>query len=309
MQAVTVSQYGGPDVLEVSEVPDPQPGPGQVRVRVTAAAVNPVDTFHRAGYLREVFPQLTLPTTLGWDVAGVVDAVGPQVTAWRPGDRVLGMSYHFATGAGTQAGLVVLDEFALAALPGGLDDAVASSLPLAGLTAVQSLDLLDLGGGQRVLVTGALGSVGGFAVQLAARRGRVVVASVSPADADGARALGAAEVVHRDGDVAAQVRARFPGGVDGVLDAAASGTAIGAVRDGGAYVAVTDPSLPSAERGVGVRKVDVRADGRQLADLAGLLASGRLDPREVTALPLTEVAEAHRRMEKGGIRGKLVLVP
>lgn len=309
MRAVMFSEYGGPEVLEVGERPDPQPGLGQVRVRVAAAAVNPADTAYRAGYLQQMTPHLGLPGAVGWDVAGVVDALGPVVTAWQPGDRVLGLVHHLGTGVGTNAEFVVLDELDLAAIPDGIGDTAAASLPLAGLTAVQALALLDLPPGRRLLVTGGVGSVGGMTIQLAAQRGLEVVASVSSGDAEHARALGAAEVVDRHGDVAAQVRGVFTGGVDGALDAAASGEPIAAVRDGGRFVAVTAPALPGPQRGVRVRLVRVQPDGRQLGELAALLAEGRLDPREITTLPFTAAAEAHHLVEKGGIRGKVVLVP
>jgi len=221
---------------------------------------------------------------------------------------VLGMVHHLSNPAGTHADAVLIDELHLAAVPGGLPDEVAAALPLAGLTAAQALDLLDLPAGATLLVTGALGSVGGFAVQLAAQRGLRVVAPVAPAESDAARALGAAVVAGRDGDLAAAVRAVVPGGVAGALDAASTG-AVGAVRDGGRFVAVVAPALPAPERGVAVRLVRVQPDGRRLAELAGLLSGGALLTRVVRALPLAEAAAAHRLVEAGGIRGKVVLVP
>jgi NADPH:quinone reductase len=308
MRAVVVRSFGGPEVLEVAEVPAPQAGPGQVRIRVEAAPVNPVDYATRAGILTEAGLMTGEGQIgLGWDVAGVIDQVngGP----FKVGDRVIGLSDRLDLPTKTQAEFVVLDNDAVAPAPG--DDLVAAStLPLNGLTALQALDLLNLKTGQTLLVTGAAGAVGGFAVELAVARGLRVVATASDGDEELAGSLGAEFFVPRSAPLAESVRQAVPGGVDGVLDAAILGIrALDAVRNGGKFIAVVSGVAPPPLRGTDVRNVWVRADGRQLEELSRLVAQGKLTPRVADTLSLAEVAEAHKRLEKGGLKGRLVLRP
>ncbi len=311
MRAVVVDEFGGPEVLRVADLPAGEPGPGEVAVRVTAAAVNPVDLMTRSGMLAAMLPAGgRAPWVLGWDLAGTVEAVGPGVHDIPPGAAVVAMSDWFDAGVGVQAEQVVLPARLLAPAPAGVAPEAAATLPLNAMTAVQALDLLDLPAGSTLLVTGAAGGVGGYAVELAAARGLHVLAQVGTADADLVLGLGAAGVVDRGGDPVAAARAAAPGGVDGLLDAAVAGPhLIGAVRDGGAFVAVIDPALPAPERGVRTAKVSVRGDGVQLGELVRLVEQGRLSLRVAGVLPFAEAAEAHRQLEKGGVRGRLVLVP
>lgn len=311
MRAVIVRSYGGPEALELAEVPVPEPGPGQVRVRVRAAAVNPVDVATRAGLLVEGGIMAARDVTgIGWDVAGVVDATGPGVTAFAAGDEVIGLSDRLDVALGTHADQVVLDADALAPAPRGLSAEAAATLPLNALTADQALDLLGLRRGQTLLVTGAAGAVGGFATELAAARGIRVVAVAGAADQDLVRRFGAAEFLPRTPDLSAAVRAAVPGGVDGALDAAVVGpAALEAVRAGGSFVAVVGGGAPPPLRGTRVANVWIRADGARLAELAALAAAGRLTPRVAKTLPLTEAAAAHELLARGGLRGRPVLVP
>ena len=240
MRAVVVRSYGGPEVLEVTEVPVPAPGPGQVRIRVQAAAVNPVDAFVRSGMAIQVG---LLPARdsvgVGWDVAGVVDEVGPRA-GFAEGDRVIGLADRLDVPTAGYADYLVLDADAVAAAPSGVAPEAAATLPLNALTAAQALDLLDLRPGQGLLVTGAAGAVGGYAAQLAAAAGLRVVATASAADEALVRGFGAELFVPRaaepgaagpraagpreaaPGTLAARVRALVPGGVHGVLDARCS---------------------------------------------------------------------------------------
>ncbi|MGW7444636.1 NADP-dependent oxidoreductase [Kitasatospora sp. NPDC054795] len=312
MRAVVVREFGGPEVLELVEVAPPRPGRGQVRVRVAAAGVNPVDAVTRSGALAGA--GLMAPravTGIGWDVAGTVDAVGPGVTRFAPGQRVVGLRDLLDADLGTYADQVVLDADALAPAPAGVTLAQAATLPLNGLTALQALDLLDLPAGSTVLVTGAAGAVGGFAVELAVLRGLRVVALAGEGDERLVRALGAEWFVPRTApDVAAAVRESVPGGVDGAIDAALLGVrALGAVRGRGAFVAVAAGSAPAALRGIRVANVWIAADGAALARLCVLAADGRLTLRVADTLPLTRAAHAHRRLEEGHLRGRLVLAP
>lgn len=307
MKALQIPAYGGPDVLTVAEVPTPQPGPGEVRVRVDAAAVQIADAALRAGHLAEVMPDPTLPTVPGWEFAGTVDAIGDNVPVWQPGRPVIGMTRHFDSNVGAQADYLVVPAGNLAAAPATVTAVEASTLPIA-LTAVQALDLLRVTAGTTLVVTGAAGTVGGYATQLAALRGATVIASVGSADTSAVIALGAAHVIDRGGDLAAQTRQLLPGGADALLNTANVPGAIAAVRDGGRLVAVLLPP-PDAERGIDVQVVFVQPDGRQLAGLARLVDNGQLRLRVAGTYPLEQAAAAHQRIDKGGLRGRLVLTP
>jgi NADPH2:quinone reductase len=312
MRAVIVRTFGGPEALELLEVPDPQPGPGQVRIRVQAAAVNPVDAATRAGDLvRAGLMADRSPVGIGWDAAGVVDATGPDVTAFAPGDAVIGLRDRLDVPLGAYAEYLVLDQTAVAPAPAGLAPEQAATLPLGALTALQALDILDQPPGASLLVTGAAGSVGGYAVQLAALRGLRVAAVAGADDEDLVRDLGATWFVPRTGpDLPAQVRTHVPGGVDAALDAAVVGArALEAVRNRGAFTAVVAGGAPVPLRGTRVSNQWISADGDQLAWLSGLAAQGRLTPRVADVLPLKDAAHAHERLQAGGLRGRLVLTP
>jgi NADPH:quinone reductase len=192
------------------------------------------------------------------------------------------------------------------ALAPGTDPVAAATLPLNALTALQGLDLLGLAPGQTLLVTGAAGAVG----ELAVARGLRVVATAGDGDEELVRGFGAAVFVSRSAPLAEAVRQAVPSGVDGALDAAVVGLpALDAVRNRGAFVSVFSGAAPVPLRGIRVANVYVSADGAALGELSGLVGRGKLTLRVADTLPLTEVAEAHRRLEKGGLRGRLVLVP
>jgi NADPH:quinone reductase-like Zn-dependent oxidoreductase len=311
MQAIIALRPGGPEVLDIVELPDPEPDPGQVRIRVQAAAVNPVDTATRAGYLTEAgLVARNGPLAIGWDVAGVVDAVGSGVDRFAAGDAVIGLRDMLSAPVGAQAELLVLDAAAVAHAPRHATPAEASTLPLNGLTAIQALDLVDLRPGQTLLVTGAAGGLGGFLVELGALRGLRVVAVAGRDDEELVRRLGATTFVPRTDALGTAVRAAVPGGVDAAVDAAVVGVAaLDAVRGGGSYISVVAGAAPPPLRGTRVQNVWIRADGEQLADLVALVDAGRLTLRVADTLPLSDVARAHERMAAGGIRGRLVLVP
>ncbi|MEV8624206.1 NADP-dependent oxidoreductase [Streptomyces sp. NBC_01268] len=312
MRALVIDSFGGPEVLRIAEVPVPTTGPGRVRIRVEAATVHPVDLATRSGVLAEAGLMAGRGRTgLGWDVAGVVDRTGPGVTGLAPGDRVIGLNDRLDVPLGTQAEYVVLDAHALAPAPAELDPASAATLPLAGLTALQALDALDLPAGETVLVTGAAGAVGGYAVQLAAARGLRIVATARTGDEALVRGLGAALFVPADAPrLGEAVRELVPGGVAAALDGAVLGAAaLDAVRTGGAFAALVAGGAPYPLRGIRVVPVWVRADPAGLARLAALADRGALTPRLAGTLPLAQAARAHRRLAEGGLRGRLVLVP
>ncbi|MDJ0346877.1 NADP-dependent oxidoreductase [Streptomyces sp. H10-C2] len=305
---------GGGGTLEVADVPVPEVGAGRLRIAVEAAAVNPVDLFVLAGApvaggLVNARPSFGL----GWDIAGTVDTVGPGVTAFAPGDQVIGLQDRLDVRTGAQADYVVLDATAVAPAPTGIPVEAAATLPLNALTADQALDVLGalgLTAGSTLLVTGAAGALGGYAVELAAHRGLRVVAVAGAADEAEVRAMGAAFFVERGEELADRVRALVPGGADGALDAAMlRADALDAVRGDGAFASVNAGAAPVPLRGIHVRDVWVRADGARLAELAKLAEDGVLTPRVAGVLPLEQAAEAHARMSEGGVRGRWVLVP
>jgi NADPH:quinone reductase-like Zn-dependent oxidoreductase len=231
------------------------------------------------------------------------------VTTWRPGDAVVGLSEWLRTRVGTHAEFVVLDADALVPAPAGLPAAEASTLPVNALTAAQALDLAGLAAGQTLAVTGAAGAIGGLAVELARLRGIEVVALASPADRDFLTGRGA-RFVPRGDRPAAAVRAVAPDGVDGLLDTASLGApALGAVRDGGVFVGVIPPAIPAAERDIRVTGVAHHYDAAMLGDLLDHAAAGRITARVAATFPLTEAVEAHTLAGKGGVRGRVVLLP
>ncbi|MEU3844620.1 NADP-dependent oxidoreductase [Streptomyces sp. NPDC028635] len=294
MRAAVVRTFGGPEAVEVVETALPEPGARQVRIKVAASALNPVDAGVRAGAFGGAGRQIGL----GWDVAGTVDATG-VATAWNAGDAVVALDYGMAEPLGAHAEYVVVDTDAVAKAPATADAVHAATLPLNGLTAVQALDGLRLTPGDTLLVTGAAGAVGGYAVQLAAHRGVTVTGLARESDAELVRSLGAAH--------ATTARA---GAFDAVLDAAVLGeTALAWVRDGGAYTGVIPQAQPASVRGVRTAAVEVSADGARLAELVRLVDEGVLTLRVAETFALDDAAKAHARLAQGGVRGRLVLVP
>ena len=312
MRAVVVRNYGGPEALEIVNVPVPQPRRGQVRIRVEATAVNPVDIATREGLMNAARPGVISEREqvgIGWDVAGTVDAAGPDVTGFAPGDRVIGLRDRLDQPLGTHAEQVVLDAADVAPAPQGSDSIATSTIPLNGLTALQGLEALALTAGQTILVTGAAGGLGGFGVELAAMRGLRVIAAAGDGDEKLARSLGAAEFVPRSADLATAVRDLAPGGVDAAFDAAVLGyPALDAVRAGGALAAFLGAG-PDTLRGIRVLPVHIHADGAALAGLSRLAAAGKLTLRVAETYPLADAAKAHERLQAGGLRGRLVLIP
>ncbi|MFF1724962.1 NADP-dependent oxidoreductase [Streptomyces sviceus] len=295
MRAAVVRIFGGPEAVEVVESELPEPGARQVRIKVAGAALNPVDLGVRTGFFGGAGKQIGF----GWDVAGTVDAVGVG-TVWSVGDEVVALHGGVAKSLGTHAEYVVVDTDAVAKAPVTVDAVHAATLPLNALTAAQALDLLELTEGQSLLVTGAAGAVGGFAVQLAARQGVSVTGLAREGDEEFVRSLGAREFT----------TTAAAGTFDAVLDAAVLGEAVlERVRDGGAYVGVLPGAHPGSVRGVRTASVAVEADGARLAELAGLVDEGALTLRVAETYALDAVAKAHARLEEGGVRGRLVLVP
>jgi NADPH:quinone reductase len=281
--------------------------------------VNPVDIATREGLMNVARPGVIRERSqvgIGWDVAGVIDATGPDVTGFAAGERVIGLRDRLDLPLGTYAEQVVLDAADVARVAGtgtvavaGSDSAALSTIPLNGLTALQALDILAPLAGQTVLVTGAAGGLGAFAVELAAMRGLRVIAAAGDDDEKLVRGLGAGEFIPRSAELAAAVRDLVPGGADAVFDAAVLGyPALDAVRARGAFAAFVGAG-PVPVRGIRVVPVNIHADGAALAGLAGLAAAGKLTLRVADTYPLADAARAHERLQAGGVRGRLVLVP
>jgi NADPH:quinone reductase len=311
MRAVGFTEFGDPSVLRIVSLPIPSPGPGQVRVKVVAATVNPTDIgFRRGG--RQLPEGVKPPYVAGMDLAGVIDEVGPDVSReWRRDDRVMAAVSPWVPGGGAQAEYVIVAEDQLARVPDGVSLEAAATLPMNGMTVRTALDMLGLRPGQTLAVTGAAGAVGGYAIQLGIHEGLEMVADAAPADEELIRSLGAQHVVPRGSGFAAAVREIYPDGVDALLDAALLGpAALPAVRDGGQLIAVR-PFQGETERDIAISLVLVGNhlhEAARLAELADLAVKGTLTLRIAELIPAEHAAEAHRRLEAGGVRGRLVLI-
>ncbi len=310
MRAVGLRVHGGPEVLEIVDLPEVHAGPGQVRLRVHAAAVNPTDLMARNGSRAAQQQADPPPYVPGMDAAGIVDEVGPGVTTGvKVGDTVMAMVVPNAS-HGAYREQIVLNARSVAPIPAGATLVEAATLPMNGLTARLSLDLLELAPGQSLAVTGAAGAYGGYMIQLAKADGLTVIADASDADRDLVKQLGADIVVPRGDDVAARIREHFPDGVDGLADGAVlNALAVPAVRDGGAFTAVRGYK-GAPERGIRFTTTFVRSyDGEfeKLDRLREQAEAGILTLRVAQTYPAAQAAEAHRRLEAGGTRGRLVL--
>ncbi|MFI5908607.1 NADP-dependent oxidoreductase [Dactylosporangium sp. NPDC051541] len=307
MLGVVAAALGGPEVLQVTELPDPVAGSGQVVVRVRAVCVHPADVASTTGEI----PLGPVPTPFlpGWDIAGEVTAVGPDTTEFQVGDRVAGMvPWYLTRGApGGYAEYIAADTGWLVPLPDGLDYAAAATVPLNAQTAHQGLALIAQGlfpPGTSILITGASGGVGGFATQLAVQSGYRVLAQAGDGDEQWVHGLGADVVIPRSTDLATV------GPVPAVFDAVPVGRpAAAAVENRGVVVATRPTPTIVPSRGVRQDLQLIRLDRALLADLVAQVAAGRLLTRVAGTVPLTEAADAHRRVLAGGLLGKLVLTP
>jgi len=298
-RTAVVRTPGGPDSIEIVDVPVVEPGPGEARVAIAASPVNPVDLavagglFHAMGLINQ--PERT---GLGWDFAGAVVATGPGVNL-AAGTRVAGLVAGFDRDFGTYAEQLVVPAADLAVVPDGLDLVAASTVPLNGLAAAQIVDLLgDPTDGNRLLVTGAAGAVGGYVASLAQDRGWQVTGLARAEDEEFVRGVGADFTTHAEP------------GWDAVADGAVlQQRGLALVRDGGAFVGVQPSAEPATERGITVAAVVAHPDGPRLGGLLARTASGELPARMHAVVPLDQVADAHRAMAKGGVRGRYVLKP
>ncbi len=309
-KAIGYRRYGGPEVLEILDLPEIHAGAGQVRIRNHAATVNPTDILARTGMLSEQQKGIAPPYIPGMEAAGVVDEVGEGVTTGvKVGDAVLGLVVPRGD-HGAYREQIVLSAQSVVSVPAGKSFAEACTLPMNGLTARMSLDLLNLAPGQTIAVTGAAGAYGGYVIQLAKADGLVVIADASEKDEALVTSLGADIIVRRGDDVARRIREHFPEGVDGLADGAVlNERVIPAVRDGGAFTSVRG-FQGEAQRGIRFSKTFVmNYDGKfdKLDRLREQVENGTLSLRLAATYPKEQAAAAHTRLEAGGTRGRIVI--
>src|SRR5580693_4898164 len=305
MKAVRFDEYGPVAVLDVRDVPIPEAGPGQVLIRVKAAGINPGEAKIRDGLLHEIWPA-TFPSGQGSDFAGVVERLGPGVTAVAERDEVIG----WVDTRSSQAEYVVASEDDLAPRPSGLPWEVAGAIPVAGFTASAMVRAVDVKPGDTVVVAGAAGGVGSLAVQLAKRKGATVIGLASPSNHDWLSRHGVLPVAYGD-DVAERVRAAAPAGVDAFLDTYGGDYVELALND----LKVSPERVDTIVRFDAGAKYGVKVDGNAagasaatLSELANLAAAKELEIPLAHTYPLDEVRAAYAQLAKGHVRGKIVLI-
>lgn len=304
-QAVRYDEYGGIDVLRVTEVERPIPGEGQALVRVRAAGINPGEAAIREGVFKDLWPS-TFPSGQGSDLAGVVEETGPGAGDLSPGDEVIGFTHQRAS----QAELVLVEAGDLARKPEKVSWEAAGGLFVAGTTAWAAVRAVAPAEGETLVVSGAAGGVGSLAVQLARHTGATVIGLASEHNHEWLRGHGVIPVAYGDG-VAGRIRAAAPGGVDAFVDTYGGGYVDLALDLGVAADRVdTIIDFPAAEKhGVKTDGNMTGASAEVLAELAGLIADGRLEVPIARAYPLAEVREAYTELERRHTRGKIVLIP
>jgi NADPH2:quinone reductase len=311
MKAVGIVEFGGPDSLKVVDILERHAGPGEVRIRVAAAAVNPTDTLLRSGARAAELQALGEPPYIpGMDVAGIIDEIGEGTdTDLHTGDPVMAIVLpRLAHGGYSES--IVLPATSVVRAPAGISHAEACTLPMNALTARLSLDLLQLKTGATIFVGGAAGAYGGYLVQLAKAEGLRVIADASAADEELVSSLGADDIVRRGDDVSERILTLAPNGVDAVADGALQGALLfPAVRDGGGFAVVRGithtPPREIEAHATWVR--DYAFEHAKLDRLARMVEEGLLTPRVAQVLPADQAPDAHRLLEAGGVRGRLVL--
>jgi NADPH:quinone reductase-like Zn-dependent oxidoreductase len=309
MKAVRFHEYGGPEVLRYEDVDRPRPAAGQVLIRVAATSFNPVDAAIRSGFLQQVFP-VALPHTPGIDVAGTLAEIGEGVAGWSVGEAVVG--FLPMTEDGASAEFVLAPAELLTGAPTSIPLGDAAALPSASLSAWQALfELADLKAGQRVLVNGAGGGVGGYALQLAKQAGATVIATASPRSRDAVEALGADRIVDYTATAVTEAISEPVEVVLNLVNAPESDLAglTDLVSDGGVLVSTTSPVRDDPGRDVRSVRLFVRSDAGQLATIVELVDSGELKVDVSERFPLSEIARVHELGEAGKFRGKVILTP
>jgi NADPH:quinone reductase-like Zn-dependent oxidoreductase len=309
MKAVRFHEFGGPEVLRYEDVDRPRPAAAQVLIRVAATSFNPVDAAIRSGFLQQVFP-VALPHTPGIDVAGTLAEIGEGVAGWSVGEAVVG--FLPMTEDGASAEFVLAPAELLTGAPTSIPLVDAAALPSASLSAWQALfEQADLKAGQRVLVNGAGGGVGGYALQLAKQAGATVIATASPRSRDAVEALGADRIVDYTATAVTEAISEPVEVVLNLVNAPESDLAglTDLVSDGGVLVSTTSPVRDDPGRDVRSVRLFVRSDAGQLATIVELVDSGELKVDVSERFPLSEIARVHELGEAGKFRGKVILTP
>jgi NADPH:quinone reductase-like Zn-dependent oxidoreductase len=312
MRTIAEEKFGGP--IALMDLPTPEIGVGEVLIRVRAAGVNPFDWKVADGELKDELEH-RFPLILGFDAAGVVERVGADVTELAEGDEVYGYLFKPVIGGGAYAEYVTAPAAVVARKPESVSFTEAAALPVPGLTTMDLVDAVNPGDGETVLIVGATGGVGSYAVQLAARRGARVIATARRTNEAFARELGATEVVdYTRGDLVEAVRAAHPAGIEVVIDLVSHSEALsriaGLVKEGGrlassVYAADVEELV---RRGVEATNIGVHPDARQLEELSRMVDAGELSVRVERALPLEKAPEALEESRTGHVRGKIVLL-
>ncbi len=313
MKAIAIQEFGGRDKLQLMDLPVPALEAQEVLIRIKAAGVNPVDWKIREGFLRDFLPH-EFPIILGWDTAGVVEKIGNEVTGHHVGDEVFSYCRLPVIHNGSYAEYIALPADIVAKKPASLSFEQAASIPLAGLTAYQSL--FDAGGLQRgdiVLIHAAAGGVGGFAVQLAKQHGATVIGTASPRNHDYLRGLGADRVIdYLTQDFRQVIHEWYPSGVDLVYDCVGGEVleqSVEILSPTGRLITIAEPAHAETMKaqGINVQFVFVAPHARQLEELANMANQGQLHTHVSGTFPLEEAVQAHEILETQHVKGKLVL--
>ncbi len=309
MKAIAIDQYGGPEVLHLAELEDPKLGPDSVLIRIKAAGVNPVDYKIRYGYLDRAFPSY-FPIILGWDVSGVIEAVGATVKEFKKGDEVFAYARKDFIGQGCYAELVSVPIRAVAKKPQTIDHIYSAGVPLAGLTAYQAVvETLNISKGQSILIHAAAGGVGSFAVQIAHALGAEVIGTASKQNHQYLQNLGANFCIdYNDTNIADELKKKFPQGIDAVFDLIGGQSLERSVEllsssSKTNLVSVVDPKV----KNLGGSYVFVRPNSEQLQTLANMIDTKDLKVEISQTFTLEEARSAHELLESGHVRGKLTL--
>jgi len=300
MKAIVLNEYGDPDKLVLQEIAEPRPGPGEIKVKVAAAGLNPIDWKLRSGVLKAFMP-IEFPSVLGRDASGEVVELGSGVTQFKVGDRVTGMVHR------GYAEFVSAPASGFTVVPPGLDLREAAAIPVVALTGAQLIEeTANVQRGQTVLVTGALGGVGRFAVYAAKARGAKVIVGVRSKQLAEAQKLGASGVVALDDDAAIAALPPLDVVAD-VVDGPTQAKVATKVKNGGVVASTVGPPPGDGARGVTGKGMQVRPDGKRLAGLANAVAMGEVQLPIAKRFPLDEAAKAHQFAERGG-GGKVLLI-
>ena len=310
MKTVGFKKFGDPEVLEVMEFPDNEIGSEDIKIKNYASAVNPTDIVSRSGLIKHFIKDFSLPCVPGMDFAGIVEEVGENVkTGIKVGDSVMGMVMPNGI-HGAYSDRLILNQFAVVKIPKNTSFIEAATLPMNGLTARLSLDLLNLKKGQTIAVTGGPGAYGGYVIQLAKADGLIVIADSNESDLKLLKDLGADHIIPREKNFVEEIRRIFPKGVDGVADGALlNEDAIGAVKDNGSFTSVRN-FIGEPQRNINFTATwvsEYNCDFKKLDKLRQQVEDGLITLRVADTVKPQNAAEAHKRLDAGGTRGRMVI--